>query len=233
MNTLLLASALLFAPMVAEETPKEEEITQVEKTPTTEEKTETEQNNEEKEKIDVEGLKTKLNELLANNEWLQQVVKTLGIVYGALGGSSFFALIVVCIRAINNSLKNKRITKETLTSVKEAVLKEVESSVGKEVKDQIEKPIEQLTSALVSTEQLQIVLSKIVALSQENSYQSRLAILELISTLPFIDKKDIEEAKEEVIKEEKEEKETLDNAHSELDKVIEETQEQEETNIVL
>ena len=50
MNTLLLASALLFAPMVAEETPKEEEITQVEETPTTEEKTETEQNNEEKEK---------------------------------------------------------------------------------------------------------------------------------------------------------------------------------------
>lgn len=216
MKSLLLASALLFAPIQNEEV-------EVEETPTQEVQEETQEETNFKEKI---------SKLIEENEWLKEIVKTCGVVYGILGGGSFATLLIVVARAIHSSIKSKKIQKETLGSVKEAILNELKATIGEEVASQVEKPISDLTNSIVGVEQLQVVLGKIIALSQEDSYKSRLAILECISALNIVDNKIIENAQEDIKKEQKEEEKQKEQASENLDKVIEET-EQEETNIIL
>lgn len=210
MKTLLLASALLFAPLNAEDI-TQEETTQVEETPTEETQTE--------DTTIVDELKDKISKLIEDNEWLKNALKTVGAVFGALGGTSFVALLGVMVRAINNSIKAKRVKQETLEDVKSAIL----NSVNEEVRKQIEKPLNDLTKAIGQTEQLQVVIGKIIALSQEDSYKSRLAILECIGALNIVDTKVLEEAKENIEQEEQEEKETTEEALGALNKVIEDT----------
>lgn len=232
-KSLLIASALLIAnPLLAEEIENEEEV--VENNNNEEEVIENSENNEEEKeivvvvdneegKVLIDEIKEEITKLINENEWLKEIVATCGWVYGTLGGASFVSLLIVVIRAIYQAHKNKKIEQKTLDDVEKAILKEVEVVIGKEVKGQIEKPIHELTNSLASVESMQNALSKIVALSQENSYSARLAILECIATLGIVDKKIIDEAREDIKEEQKEEEETKEKANEELDNIIVQT----------
>lgn len=228
MKSLLLLSALLINPValdeVIEEVPTEEVSENVDVSEVTEEQQNEEVVEEEQPKQEVEITKEELTQLIESNTWLQDLVKNLGIVYGAVGGGSLATLLVVVARAIFTAIKSKKITKETLSSVKEAVLKEVETTVGKEVADKINEPIAKLTETINALEVMQSAMSKIVALSQEDSYESRLAILECIASLNVVDSKTIEVAKESVLEEKEQEEKQIEQAHENLDTIIEETQ---------
>lgn len=235
-KSLLIASALLIAnPLLAEEIENEEEV--VENNNNEEEVVENNENNEnneeekeivvvvdnEESKVLIDEIKEEIAKLINENEWLKEIVATCGWVYGTLGGASFLSLLIVVIRAIYQAHKNKKIEQKTLGDVEKALLKELEVVIGKEVKSQIEKPIHELTNSLASVESMQNALSKIVALSQENSYSARLAILECIATLGIVDKKIIDEAREDIKEEQKEEEETKEKANEELDNIIVQT----------
>ena len=211
MKSLLLMSALLINPI--------HYANEVEQTPVVEN---LEEETQEK------TLEEQVKDLINQNEWLKSIVETCGLVFGVLGGGSFVSLLAVVVRAIYTSIKSKKIQKETLSSVKDAILNEVKSTIGDEVAQKIEKPITDLTNTLARVEDLQSVLGKIIALSQEDSYKARLAILECIASLNIVDKQIIDNAKQEIEQEQKEEQEQLDNANENLDKVIEETEPQQE-----
>lgn len=170
-----------------------------------------------------EGFKEKIEQLIEDNEWLKNIVNTCGVIYGALGGASFISLVVLIARTVYNSVKNKKIEQKTLEDVQNAVLNEVQKTVGQEVATKIEEPIKQLTQTLVGMENLQKIIGQIVALSQEDSYKARLAILECIAGLHIIEPKIIEDAKEEIVKEQEQEVEDKEDANEKLDTIIEET----------
>ena len=204
-KTIILAGALLLSgPKYANEVEE----------PTTTETTEAET---------AEGFKEKIEQLIEDNEWLKNIVNTCGVIYGALGGASFISLVVLIARTVYNSVKNKKIEQKTLEDVQNAVLNEVQKTVGQEVTTKIEEPIKQLTQTLVGMENLQKIIGQIVALSQEDSYKARLAILECIAGLHIIEPKIIEEAKEEIVKEQEQEEEDKEDANEKLDTIIEET----------
>ena len=206
-KTVILAGALLLSgPKYANEV--EEPTTTETETETTEEET---------------NFKEKIEQLIEDNERLKNIVNTCGVVYGALGGASFVSLVVLIVRTVYTSIKNKKIEQKTLEDVQNAVLNEVQKTVGQEVVDKIEEPIKQLTQTIVGMENLQKIIGQIVALSQEDSYKARLAILECIAGLHIIEPKIIEDAKEEIVKEQEQEKEDKEEANEQLDTIIEET----------
>ena len=247
MKSLLLVGALLFAPMVNEEIDNEEpEIVVVEgegetetETPEVEEEPKeevVEENEEPKEEVaevedsdEDEKTTIAIIEGVAETlEWWKTFLATLGISVGGLSLSSIIALIVVALRSIANSMKLKKSKMKTLEDVQDAVLKEVSNCVKKEMDASVVPMIEQVEKTLVNTKDLQKVITKIVALSQENSPASRLAILECIASLGVADKSVIEDAKESIEEEIKTEQEIKDDANKKLDDIITETEIKEE-----
>ena len=247
MKSLLLVGALLFAPMVNEEIDNEEpeivvvdgegetetETPEVEEEPKEEVVEEKEEPKEEVAEVEdsdedekttiaiIEGVAETL-------EWWKTFLATLGISVGGLSLSSIIALIVVALRSIANSMKLKKSKMKTLEDVQDAVLKEVSNCVKKEMDANVVPMIEQVEKTLVNTKDLQKVITKIVALSQENSPASRLAILECIASLGVADKSVIEDAKESIEEEIKTEQEIKDDANKKLDDIITETEIKEE-----
>lgn len=247
MKSLLLVGALLFAPMVNEEIDNEEpEIVVVEsegetetETPEVEEEPKeevVEEKEEPKEEVaevedsdEDEKTTIAIIEGVAETlEWWKTFLATLGISVGGLSLSSIIALIVVALRSIANSMKLKKSKMKTLEDVQDAVLKEVSNCVKKEMDASVVPMIEQVEKTLVNTKDLQKVITKIVALSQENSPASRLAILECIASLGVADKSVIEDAKESIEEEIKTEQEIKDDANKKLDDIITETEIKEE-----
>ena len=247
MKSLLLVGALLFAPMVNEEIDNEEpEIVVVEsegetetETPEVEEEPKeevVEEKEEPKEEVaevedsdEDEKTTIAIIEGVAETlEWWKTFLATLGISVGGLSLSSIIALIVVALRSIANSMKLKKSKMKTLEDVQDAVLKEVSNCVKKEMDASVVPMIEQVEKTLVNTKDLQKVITKIVALSQENSPASRLAILECIASLGVADKSVIEDAKESIEEEIKVEQEIKDDANKKLDDIITETEIKEE-----
>ena len=247
MKSLLLVGALLFAPLVNEEIDNEEpEIVVVEsegetetETPEVEEEPKeevVEEKEEPKEEVaevedsdEDEKTTIAIIEGVAETlEWWKTFLATLGISVGGLSLSSIIALIVVALRSIANSMKLKKSKMKTLEDVQDAVLKEVSNCVKKEMDASVVPMIEQVEKTLVNTKDLQKVITKIVALSQENSPASRLAILECIASLGVADKSVIEDAKESIEEEIKTEQEIKDDANKKLDDIITETEIKEE-----
>lgn len=219
MKTIILASALLFSPLqVNEEVEPIEETTEVTENETT--NTEEVPNSETTTSEEVE----KLDKAIETIEWFKTLLTSLGIGVGAISGTTLISLIIVALRSLSNSLKLKKSNRETLASVKESILSELETSVDKEVKEKIEPVLNQVVKVLENTKDLQAVLTKIVALSQSNTPESKLAILECIASLGVVNKEVIEEKKEEIIEEDKKEQETIESAKETLEEIIQETE---------
>lgn len=119
--------------------------------------------------------------------------------------SSIVALVIGLLKAIS-VIKKLKVDKElTLENVKEALSKELsektQEQLGQAMVD-LTKPItEQLNSILPTLD----TFGKVLALSQENTPTSRLAILELLTNTKQVEVQVIEQAKESVEKQVEEE----------------------------
>ena len=209
----------------AEEEPKEEVVE--EKEEPKEEVVEEEPKDEELTDEEVEQISKGLEIATETIEYLKNVLLTLGIGGGSISLGAILSLVIVALRSISNSLKLKKSKNETLANVKEAILKEVDTSVDKQIQEQIKPVLNDVLKALDNSRELQGVISKIIALSQENSPASRLAILDCIASIGVVNKEVIEEAKESIKEEVANEEKKIEEAKESLDNIITETETKE------
>lgn len=101
----------------------------------------------------------------------------------------------------------------TLDNVKSAILSEVGNKISAETKNEIEKYLPSILETSKNQKEILEVFAKVLCLSQENTAESKVAILNLISQIGIVDNKVVETAKQEV----------------ETQKVVEETKKVETT----
>lgn len=153
--------------------------------------------------------------------WLQEVI-TPEVITACI---SLFSLVLVVFR-VASAYRN--LTKKhgaTIEDVSKIVVKTLEEQTNKQVQEitmPLAKKVDEITPILLT-------FSKILALSQENTPTSRLAILELLQNIGKVDNSLIEQAKDEVNKQE-EEKET--KKQETLEKLDEISKTENASNIV-
>lgn len=135
---------------------------------------------------------------------------------------SWMAYIGTIIGLAANIKKLRATNNLTLKNVSDNVQEVIKTVVGKEVELQVTKFLPNVLATQEKTNDILKIFSKVLALSQENTPESRVAILQLVEELGTAGKEVIDNAKE-IIKEEVElntkHKEEIENK---LDKIIEE-----------
>lgn len=158
----------------------------------------------------IEENKDKIEDKL--NEWFSpQVVAMI---------MSWLAYIGTILTLVNNLKKLKKEKNLTAQDVKEQVCAELEKVVSKQV---VEKVATYFDSADKMQKEIKDVLetfAKILALSQENTPESRVAILELIQRLGNNTNGMIETIKETINTQEKEKEEKKQANEEKLNKII-------------
>lgn len=150
--SLLLASALTFAPIQAQNE------TTVEETPVVEETTNTE-----------EDLKAYFEELAKK---YSNVETWLGILFGSTGGISVVSVLV----AILTSIKNKKSGKET----EKAVLDVINKNLGTAYESLTKETLEDIAKKQEITQDLCKLMIKAFAFSQDKSAEGKKALLDLM-----------------------------------------------------
>ena len=131
---------------------------------------------------------------------------------------TYAATIVGLIVKISNLAKQKTLTAE---NVKDLIMDELGDKVDESVKKQLETAINSIIKTTERQNEVLELLTKVAALSQENTPESRLAILDLISRLGVVDKEDIENAKDTINNEVEEKKALEEETNKAVDKIIE------------
>lgn len=148
-----------------------------------------------------------------------QVITTLSTVVG------FLAVIVKLAYELRKLAKDKQLT---VDKVSEIVLGQIKETLPEDVSAEFSKYLPTLTAYAEKSNEVLNVFAKVLALSQENTTESRLAILELIQQLGIISNDMIAKAKAEVERQ-KEEEDAKKKAQEEaVAKVIEDTADKEE-----
>ena len=136
-------------------------------------------------------------------------------------------LISACLTGLGAilglAIKLKQLARKdqlTQENLKVLIKELLEKSLGEEVKPVLEK----VSAELDKNKELNKFLCEVVALSQENNAQSRIAIIELIAKLGVVDNETLEIAKEEILAEEQEEQEKKEQAKEEVKEIIEDTE---------
>lgn len=150
-------------------------------------------------------------------EWLNKFLEpqTITLITTAIGGIS---VIIGLVANLKKMAREKQLSLESVqTTLRETLGEEIYEKVSGElapylsnVKTLIEKSTEVLS-----------VLSKVLVLNQENTPQSKLAILKCIEDLGNIDNKVVEETKESIQKQETKKIEEKEEAMKKIDKIIE------------
>lgn len=83
----------------------------------------------------------------------------------------------------------------TLESVQDVIVKSLEGQISDDVKKELDKFLPEMLLTLQKTNDINKVLTKVLALSQENTPESRVAILNVISELGVVDNKTLDIAK--------------------------------------
>ena len=179
LSSLLLASALTFAPIQAQNS-------EVVETPIVEETTNTD---------------TELKEYFEELAKKYSNVETwLGILFGSTGGVSVVSILV----AITTSIKNKKNSKET----EKAVLDVINKNLGTAYESLTKENIDEIIRQQEITKDLMKLMIKAFAFAQDKSAEGKKALLDLmieINTLNGGDKvieKQLAEKKVEITKEE-------------------------------
>lgn len=200
---MILKSALLIGALLV--SPMAEETQPVEP-PTQEKQEETEFN---------------IKEWLA--QWLTPQQVAMVMTWVAYAGTIIGLIVKLAQLAKSKSLSNE--------NVKDLIMKELGDKVDKSVQDNLATSIVAINKTIERQNEVLALLAKVSALSQENTPESRVAILELISRLGVVDKEDIDKAKE-TIKEEVKTKREIEQATNEsVDKVIEKFDKDDGTSI--
>lgn len=116
--------------------------------------------------------------------------------------------------------KSKNTTAE---DVKRVVLEEIKKSVNEEVAESVKPYLDNVVLIQNKTNEIMQIFSKILALSQNNDAQSRVAILELIASLGIVDQKVLDNVKETIETTEQAKVEAKNEALNQIDTIIEET----------
>jgi len=133
---------------------------------------------------------------------------------------SWVAYIGTIVGLVANINKLKKANNLTLRNVSDEVQKKLEDVVGKQVADEVGKFIPAVIKTQEKTNDILRIFSNILALSQENTPESRIAILKLIEELGTIGR-DITGAAQEVIEAEKKAiEEKKEEVGAKLDEII-------------
>lgn len=156
-------------------------------------------------------------------QWLTPQQVAMVMTWLAYAGTIIGLIVKLYQLAKTKSLSNE--------NVKDLIMKELGDKVDKSVQDNLATSIVAINKTIERQNEVLALLAKVSALSQENTPESRVAILELISRLGVVDKEDIEKAKE-TIKEEVKTKREIEKATNEsVDKVIEKFDKDDGTSI--
>ena len=131
---------------------------------------------------------------------------------------SWLAYIGTIIGLVTNIKKLKQSNNLTLKNVSDEVKKVLAETISKEVAEKFDAILPSMQSTQEKTNQIMSIFAKILALSQENTPESRVAILNLIEELGVVSKEVVDNAKDIV----KTGKELAEKAKDELDHKIDE-----------
>lgn len=208
---LLLGCALLVAsPMTESDAPIEESTSEVIESESTSENINPSSTTEET-KTDVDEVK----------QWLELFFSADKVAMYL----SWVAYIGTIIGLVANIKKLKSANQMTLKNVRD----EIEKVIGDEVKKDIDAILPKVLKTQESTNDILSIFSKILALSQENTPESRVAILDLISRLGTTGQEVIDNAREVIAEEQRLIEEHKDEINKKLDDIIGEEKEEEET----
>ena len=118
-----------------------------------------------------------------------QTLTTLASVLTCLG------VVVKCVGEIRRLAKDKQLTIE---KIQDLVLTQIKKDLPEDVAVEFNKYLPTLTEYAAKSNEILNTFAKILALSQENTAESRLAILELIEKMGVVSQELVIKAKEEV-----------------------------------
>lgn len=150
-------------------------------------------------------------------EWLNKFLEpqTITLITTAIGGIS---VIIGLVANLKKMAREKQLSLESVqTTLRETLGEEIYEKVSGELApylSNVKTLIEKSTDVLS-------VLSRVLVLNQENTPQSKLAILKCIEDLGNIDNKVVEETKESIQKQEAKKIEEKEDAMKKIDKIIE------------
>lgn len=154
----------------------------------------------------------------AVNEWFKEFFSAEKVAMYI----SWIAYIGTIIGLVAKVKQLKQSNNLTLKNVSDEVLGKIDGSVAKEVAERFEKYLPNILATQEKTNEIMSIFAKILALSQENTPESRIAILDLIGQLGIVGKEVVEASKEiveETVQAIEEHKEEVNNN---LDEIIKE-----------
>ena len=215
-KTLLLMGALTLAPLntegdttppTQETTPTDPDDSKKEDTSTSEDKKDDSTTSDEKK----EETKNEIKEWLSKFFEPQQVAMIMTWI-------TYIGTIIGLIAKCYSLAKQKTLTAD---NVKEAVLEKLGDKVDEAVANQLSSSIVSITKMIKNQNETLALLTKVMALSQENTPESRVAILDLISRLGVIDNSEIQEIKETINKQVEDTKVAEEKTNESVDTIIE------------
>lgn len=153
------------------------------------------------------------------NKWLEQWFSPEQVAM-IMSWVAYAGTIIGLIVKLRQLAKSKNTTAE---DVKRVVLEEIKKSVNEEVAESVKPYLDNIVLIQNKTNEIMQIFSKILALSQNNDAQSRVAILELIASLGIVDQKVLDNVKETIETTEQAKVEAKNEALNQIDTIIEET----------
>ena len=211
-KTLLLMGALTLAPLntEGETTPPTQETTPTDPDDSKKEDTSTSED-EKKEETTTDETKNEIKEWLSKFFEPQQVAMIMTWI-------TYIGTIIGLIAKCYSLAKQKTLTAD---NVKEAILEKLGDKVDEAVANQLASSLVSITKMVKNQNETLALLTKVMALSQENTPESRVAILDLISRLGVIDNSEIQEIKETINKQVEETKVAEEKTNESVDTIIE------------
>lgn len=163
------------------------------------------------------------NEEIISFDWVEwakgwfspQTLTTLASVLTCVG------VVVKCVGEIRRLAKDKQLTIEKIQSL---VLNQMKESLPEDVAVEFEKYLPSLVDYAQKSNEILNAFAKILALSQENTAESRLAILELIEKMGVVSDDLVKKAKEEVKAQQEKAQKKAEEQKEAVSNVIEQTE---------
>ena len=216
-KTLLLMGALTLAPLntEGETTPPTQETTPTDPdTSTDDTSTSEDEKKEDSTTTDDNKKEETKNEI---KEWLSKFFEPQQVAM-IMTWITYIGTIIGLIAKCYSLAKQKTLTAE---SVKDLIMKDLGDKIDESVANQLTTAIVSLNKTAKNQNEVLALLTKVMALSQENTPESRIAILELISRLGVIKDEEIEEMKETINKQVEETKAVEEKTNESVDTIIE------------
>ena len=218
-KTLLLMGALTLAPLNTEGDTTEPPTQETDPSTPSEGETEPTTPKEDEKKDDSTSTDEEKKEETKNElkEWLSKFFEPQQVAM-IMTWITYIGTIIGLIAKCYSLAKQKTLTAD---NVKEAVLEKLGDKVDEAVANQLSSSIVSITKMIKNQNETLALLTKVMALSQENTPESRVAILDLISRLGVIDNSEIQEIKETINKEVEDKKAAEEETNKSVDTIIE------------